>query len=129
MKTKAAAECGIEIELVKLPRSITEDRLISTIKKLNSDHGVHAILLQLPLDSEKNIDAKRCTDTISIDKDVDGLTLGNAGKLVQGSYTLPTLHESHHITPHIPYLTYHTSHTHITDCTSHITHQTHGNEA
>ena len=85
MKTKAAVECGIEFELVKLPRSVTEAQLLSTIKKLNSDRSVHAILLQLPLDSEESIDAKKCTDTISIDKDVDGLTVGSLGKLAQGS--------------------------------------------
>ena len=85
MKTKAAAECGIEFEHVKLPRSVTEAQLLVAIHKLNSDRNVHAILLQLPLDSEESIDAKKCTDSISVDKDVDGLTFGSLGKLAQGS--------------------------------------------
>lgn len=30
------------------------------------------------------IDAEKCTDAISVDKDVDGLTVLNTGKLVRG---------------------------------------------
>lgn len=51
MKLRAAAEVGILIEHRKLPSSTTERDLLSAIAALNSDSCVHAILLQLPLDS------------------------------------------------------------------------------
>lgn len=84
MKTRAATEIGIVFEHIKLSSSTKEDELLSTINKLNSDTSVHAILLQLPLDTVHDIDAEKCTDAISVHKDVDGLTVLNAGKLSRG---------------------------------------------
>lgn len=55
MKTKAAEEIGIIIKHVKLYRSTTQDELLATINGLNNDINVHAILLQLPLDSDNDI--------------------------------------------------------------------------
>lgn len=51
MKTKAAAEVGVAFEHLKLPSTTTEEELLTSIEKLNKDDSVHAILLQLPLDS------------------------------------------------------------------------------
>ena len=51
--------------------------MITTIQQLNYDPKVHAILLQLPLDSENVIDADRCTNTIDINK----VSLCNSGEL------------------------------------------------
>ena len=42
--------------------------MITLIQRLNSNPKVHAILLQLPLDSENPIDADKCTNTISVYK-------------------------------------------------------------
>ena len=55
MKSKAAAEVGVAFEHLKLPSSTTQEKLLSSIDKLNNDDSVHAILLQLPLDSIHNI--------------------------------------------------------------------------
>ena len=55
MKSRAAAEVGIQIEHRKLPSSTTEGELLSAIASLNTDSSVHAILLQLPLDSTNDI--------------------------------------------------------------------------
>ena len=55
MKTRAATEIGILFEHIKLSSSTKEDELLSTINKLNSDTSVHAILLQLPLDTVHDI--------------------------------------------------------------------------
>ena len=55
MKTRAATEIGIVFEHIKLSSSTKEDELLSTINKLNSDTSVHAILLQLPLDTVHDI--------------------------------------------------------------------------
>ena len=85
MKSKACAEVGIQFRHIQLPTSTTEAELLSTLRGLNRDSAVHAVLLQLPLDSEHTIDAEKCTDTIAVEKDVDGLTATNAGKLARGS--------------------------------------------
>lgn len=47
---------------------VTEREVVALIQRLNSDPKVHAILLQLPLDSENSIDADKCTNTIAVDK-------------------------------------------------------------
>lgn len=80
---------------------MTEGEVVALIQRLNCDPNVHAILLQLPLDSDSPIDADRCTNTIDVNKvhlatligrnydiqfiqDVDGLTDVNAGRLARG---------------------------------------------
>ena len=55
MKSRAAAEVGIIVEHRKLPSSTTERDLLAVIAALNTDSSVHALLLQLPLDSTNNI--------------------------------------------------------------------------
>ena len=47
---------------------ITENELIATIQRLNCDQSVHAILLQLPLDSVQSMDCQTCTNAIAVDK-------------------------------------------------------------
>lgn len=84
MKIKAAAEVGVEAQHIKLPRSTTEGALLSTIQKLNNDPQVHGIIVQMPLDSENAIDSHLITDTVSSDKDVDGLNTINEGRVSIG---------------------------------------------
>ncbi|KAI4468920.1 c-1-tetrahydrofolate synthase cytoplasmic-related [Holotrichia oblita] len=87
MKIKAASEIGIKAEHVKLPRTTTETELLSKLKKLNEDPKVHGIIVQLPLDSDNNIDQHLITDTVSPDKDVDGLNTINEGRVAIGDLT------------------------------------------
>ena len=54
--------------LVTINHQVTEEEVITEITKLNCDPNVHAILLQLPLDSENAIDADKCTNAIDINK-------------------------------------------------------------
>ena len=60
---------------------------MSRLCALNSDPRVHGVILQLPLASREQIDTDRCTNSISPQKDVDGLTDENAGKLARGVLT------------------------------------------
>jgi methylenetetrahydrofolate dehydrogenase (NADP+)/methenyltetrahydrofolate cyclohydrolase/formyltetrahydrofolate synthetase len=39
---------------------------------LNDDNDVHGIIVQMPLDSDHKIDARRVLDAVDPDKDVDG---------------------------------------------------------
>ncbi len=42
--------------------------MVAAIHRLNCDASVHAILLQLPLDSDHNINCEVCTNAIAVDK-------------------------------------------------------------
>jgi len=64
-----------------LPAETTQDDLEALIKKLNADKGVHGILVQLPLPSHLN--EERVLQLISIEKDVDGFSPINIGRLAQ----------------------------------------------
>ena len=78
MKLKACQRVGIQTREYYLPEFTTEG-LISLIQMLNEDSEINGILLQHPL--PKNIDEKKCFDTISPLKDVDGLNSHSFGKM------------------------------------------------
>jgi len=78
-KHRAAQEIGIKTDTFHLPGTASEEDLSLLIKRLNSDKGVNGILLQLPL--PQHLDAEKMIEIISPDKDVDGLTAVNMGKL------------------------------------------------
>lgn len=77
-KEIACKETGIVSHVCEFPDHIDENKLISKIRSLNSDKGVHGILLQLPL--PQHINQEKCLSEISPEKDVDGLTIFNQGK-------------------------------------------------
>nr|CAI5852225.1 unnamed protein product [Callosobruchus analis] len=87
MKIKAASEIGIQAEHVKLPKTTTETELLEKLGQLNGDSNVHGIIVQMPLDSNYKIDPHLITDSVSPEKDVDGLNTINEGKLAVGNLT------------------------------------------
>lgn len=78
-KKKACAYIGIESESYELPEVTTEEELTALVEKLNSDHRVNGILVQLPLPA--HIDEDKIIRTISPDKDVDGFHPVSVGRL------------------------------------------------
>ena len=84
-KVKACKEVGIESFEHRMEAESTDTQIRHAIKNLNINAGVHGILLQLPLPAGINSDP--LVQTIRPDKDVDGLTFINAGKLVAGDDT------------------------------------------
>ncbi|XP_028676965.1 C-1-tetrahydrofolate synthase, cytoplasmic [Erpetoichthys calabaricus] len=84
MKLKAAAEIGIHAIHVRLPKSATEDEVLRNIVQINEDPSIHGLIVQLPLDSVNPINTEKVTNAVSPEKDVDGLTSINAGKLARG---------------------------------------------
>lgn len=78
-KVKCADTIGAICTHQKLNENITTEELINIIKKLNQDNKVNGIIVQLPL--PKHIDEYKVLNTIDENKDVDGLTEINAGKL------------------------------------------------
>ena len=81
-KEKACREAGMLSREIRLPATIPEDELIAEIEKLNADPLIHGILVQLPL--PKGFSEKRVIDSISAEKDVDGFTPVNVGKMLIG---------------------------------------------
>ena len=81
-KVKACAEVGIESYEHRMPADSTQAEVRHAIKNLNANPDVHGILLQLPLPEHLNSDV--LIQSIAPEKDVDGLTFVNAGKLVAG---------------------------------------------
>ena len=86
-KKKACEECGIECEDIHLPKEISQFELISKIVEINLDDTVDGILVQLPL--PEHINERTVVDKIDPNKDVDGFTLSNAGKLLTGEDCTP----------------------------------------
>lgn len=81
-KVKACHEVGIESIEHRLPETASAEDIAALITSLNADGKVQGILLQLPLPA--HIDSDPLIQMIAPEKDVDGLTFVNAGKLVAG---------------------------------------------
>ncbi len=81
-KIKTCEKVGINSFEYKLPDTATSQEIATLIDSLNADAAVHGILLQLPLPA--HLDADGLIQRIAPEKDVDGLTLSNIGKLVVG---------------------------------------------
>ena len=81
-KQAACRKTGINSLRFDIPRTETTARLLSLIKKLNSDPKVDGILVQLPLPGQ--IDEDAVIEAIDPEKDVDGFHPINVGRLSRG---------------------------------------------
>ena len=81
-KQKACEEIGIDHRDYFFDADVSRETLIQTIKDLNSDENVDGILVQLPL--PRHEDEEIVINTICPEKDVDGFTPSNVGKLLLG---------------------------------------------
>jgi len=81
-KKKCAQKIGIISEVINYPSDVEESVLISKIHELNNDKSVTAILVQLPL--PEHISKTNVIEAIAPQKDVDGFTSYNYGKLFSG---------------------------------------------
>jgi methylenetetrahydrofolate dehydrogenase (NADP+) / methenyltetrahydrofolate cyclohydrolase len=81
-KRKACAEVGIESFHHHLPADVSREEVLELIDALGADEAVSGILCQLPV--PEPLDGAEITGRIDPDKDVDGLTVVNAGRLALG---------------------------------------------
>lgn len=81
-KIKKAESIGINASLIKLPENTPEKELLELIEKLNRDNEVDGFIVQAPLPQHINQD--RVINAIDPEKDVDGWTITNLGKLFVG---------------------------------------------
>lgn len=81
-KHRQTVEVGMASFEHKLPADASEETLFALIDKLNADPSVHGILCQFPVPD--HLDERRVVARIDPAKDVDGLSVTNAGLLASG---------------------------------------------
>lgn len=84
-KNKAAEKIGMASDIVHLEESATEEEVLDTVRRLNEDEKVHGILVQVPL--PKQVDENKVLEAIAPEKDVDGFSPINIGRLYTGQET------------------------------------------
>ncbi|TFL19140.1 bifunctional methylenetetrahydrofolate dehydrogenase/methenyltetrahydrofolate cyclohydrolase FolD [Jannaschia formosa] len=85
-KHKATVAAGMESFEHRLPADVPEAELFALIDRLNADRAVHGILCQFPVPD--HLDERRTVARIDPAKDVDGLSVANAGLLATGGDAL-----------------------------------------
>ena len=81
-KEKACTEAGMYSREIRLAAETTQEDLLKLVSELNADSAIHGILIQLPL--PKHISEKAVINAIAPEKDVDGFTPINVGKMLIG---------------------------------------------
>ena len=81
-KVRSCDEVGFNSTLVKLPKTATEEEVVTAIEKLNNDADVDGFIVQLPLPI--HIDEAKVTTLIDPKKDVDGFHPVNVGRMTLG---------------------------------------------
>ena len=85
MKGRACDEAGLYHETIRLPKETSEAELLALLERLNVDHRIHGILVQLPLPPQ--ITSGRVLHRLDPAKDVDGFHPANVGKVWSGDPT------------------------------------------
>src|SRR5690349_11224187 len=80
-KGKACQELGMGSVSEHLPADASQEQVEAVVKRLNADPEISGILVQLPMPAQ--IDEERVLSLISIEKDVDGFSPANIGRLAQ----------------------------------------------
>ena len=78
-KERACKNSGIEFELHSFPESASEEEVLAKLAELSSDPNCHGIMVELPL--PKHINKERVMMAVHPDKDVDGLSPINRGRM------------------------------------------------
>jgi methylenetetrahydrofolate dehydrogenase (NADP+)/methenyltetrahydrofolate cyclohydrolase len=81
-KEKSSHEVGFTSSVYRMSETTTEKQLLETVEFLNNDPDIDGFIVQLPL--PKHIDEQKVINAISPDKDVDGFTPVNVGRMVLG---------------------------------------------
>ncbi|MDH5099723.1 bifunctional methylenetetrahydrofolate dehydrogenase/methenyltetrahydrofolate cyclohydrolase [Lactobacillus kefiranofaciens] len=78
-KKRRAKKVGIIQDIYQLPTDTHQEQVLALIDKLNADQSINGIMVQLP--APKQINADELLERIDPNKDVDGLTPANIGRL------------------------------------------------
>ena len=83
-KRKKAEKIGIKQVVYQLPEDESEEDVLRLIDRLNADAEVAGLMVQLPVPDQ--IDVDKVIERIDPEKDVDGLTPANIGRLWMGKH-------------------------------------------
>jgi methylenetetrahydrofolate dehydrogenase (NADP+)/methenyltetrahydrofolate cyclohydrolase len=83
MKGRWAEKCGIEFALETLPAHTDDAGLEAAIRRRNAQSDVDAILVEMPLPG--HLDGARAQRAVAPEKDVEGVTPTNLGRLITGT--------------------------------------------
>ena len=100
MIQKSFENAGMGFKMHALPGTLALDEIIDVIAMLNADGDVHGIMVQEPL--PKGIDEDEIKATIRADKDADGVSPINAGRLAQAPPISSTPVEQDYLVPATP---------------------------
>ncbi len=78
-KVKACDEIGFKSTLVRLEADVTEEELLKVVEEINNNPDIDGLIVQLPL--PKHISVDKVTNKIRPEKDVDGFTPANVGRM------------------------------------------------
>uniref|UniRef100_UPI00404863D5 bifunctional methylenetetrahydrofolate dehydrogenase/methenyltetrahydrofolate cyclohydrolase FolD n=3 Tax=Algoriphagus sp. TaxID=1872435 RepID=UPI00404863D5 len=78
-KVKACEEVGFTSTLVRLATDVSEVELLRTVEEINQNPDIDGLIVQLPL--PKHISVDMVTNCIRPEKDVDGFTPANVGRM------------------------------------------------
>ena len=78
-KVKACEEVGFTSTLVRLSAEVSEEELLATVEEINQNADIDGLIVQLPL--PKHISVDKVTNCIRPEKDVDGFTPANVGRM------------------------------------------------
>lgn len=81
-KINLCKEVGIEVKHIQGDEETSQEALINSIKRFNLDKDIHGIMVQLPL--PEHISEEAVINAIAPEKDIDGFTTINKGKLMIG---------------------------------------------
>lgn len=82
-KIKSCEEAGFDSTLVRFDEDVTEEELLSAVRRLNEDNSIDGFIVQLPL--PKHISEEKVTEAIDPKKDVDGFHPQNLGRMITGA--------------------------------------------
>lgn len=83
---RAAEGVGIHYELQELKAGVPEAQVLELIRRLNSYTDAHGIIINKPLPAQ--LDFNVLVNAIDPRKDVEGVSLGNLGRLVSGDTSI-----------------------------------------
>jgi methylenetetrahydrofolate dehydrogenase (NADP+)/methenyltetrahydrofolate cyclohydrolase len=81
-KVRSCEQVGFKSTLIRRPADVSQQEILDIVHQLNEDPDIDGFIVQLPL--PKHIDEDAVNLAISPDKDVDGFTPVNIGKMTLG---------------------------------------------